>query len=73
MVNQQYINCPDCGSPIPFDPYALVKGQRFSCPKCLDVSIGLASESRDVVKESLDKLESLKKDLSTKNPDQPST
>lgn len=73
MVNEQYIRCPDCGSQIPFDPYALVRGERFACPQCPAVSIGLDPGSREIVKNSLQKLESLKKDIGKTRPEQPSS
>jgi hypothetical protein len=60
MANAQYLICPVCGSKIPFDPYALVRGERFDCPNCPDVSIGLDSGSRDIVKKTLDELENNK-------------
>lgn len=61
MKNAQYICCPDCGSQILFDPYALVRGTMFSCPTCPNVSIGLDQGSQDIVKKSLDDLDRLKK------------
>ncbi len=63
MVNEQYINCPICNSQIPFDPYALIRGATFSCPKCPSVSIGIDQGSRDVVKNALDELDALKKNI----------
>ena len=73
MVNIQYINCPVCGSQIPFDPYRLVRGERFSCPTCPDVSIGLHQESREVVKKSLDELENLKNNIGKMGSEEPSS
>jgi|GEM_PF-565844 len=73
MVNEQYIRCPDCGSQIPFDPYALVRGERFSCPKCPAVSIGISSGSRDIVKDALEELEHLKKSIGKTRPEQSSS
>jgi predicted RNA-binding Zn-ribbon protein involved in translation (DUF1610 family) len=73
MVNQLYIRCPDCGSQIPFDPYALVRGERFACPQCPAVSIGLDQGSREIVKKSLHELESLKKNIGKMRPEQPSS
>ncbi len=61
MENQQYLNCPDCGSKIPFDPYALVKGASFMCPRCPSISIGLAPGSREIVENTLNKFEMMKK------------
>ena len=71
MENQQYISCPDCGSKIPFDPYALVRGARFKCPQC-SVSIGLDPGSQNIVEDTLDKFETLKKNIGKMNPEQPS-
>jgi predicted RNA-binding Zn-ribbon protein involved in translation (DUF1610 family) len=71
MAAIQYIACPVCGSQIPFDPYALVRGESFSCPNCPDVAIGLSMESRDLVKKSLDEFENLKKKVMTTKPDEP--
>ena len=68
MLSEQFIRCPDCGSQIVFDPYALVRGERFACPKC-PASIGLAPGSRDIVKNTLDELATLKKDLGKTRPD----
>lgn len=73
MINEQYISCPDCGSKIPFDPYALVRGERFACPKCPAVSIGIDQESRDTVKNTLDELETLKKNIRKTKTEQSSS
>ena len=62
MANQQqYIPCPDCGSKIFFEPYELIKGAKFACPKCCVVSIGLDQGSVDTVKNSLEQFEKFKK------------
>ncbi|NEN88128.1 MAG: hypothetical protein F6K48_04025 [Okeania sp. SIO3H1] len=71
MANEQFIRCPNCGAQIMFDPYALVRGERFACPKCAAV-IGLDPGSRDIVKNTLEELETLKKNLGKTKPDQPS-
>lgn len=71
MVNEQYIRCPDCGSQIPFDPYALVRGDRFACPKCPNVSIGMDLGIRDTVKTALDKMQKLKKQMGKRDPNAP--
>ncbi|MEM8641072.1 MAG: hypothetical protein AAGG51_20005 [Cyanobacteria bacterium P01_G01_bin.54] len=73
MVDQQYIPCPDCDSQIPFDPYVMLSGEQFSCPECPSVSIGIAPESREIVRNSLDELENLKKQLANMKPEQPSS
>ena len=71
MANVQSIRCPVCGSQIPFDPYALVRGESFACPTCPDVSIGLDQGSRDIVKNTLDQLDSLKKKLEDMRSERP--
>lgn len=73
MPNEQYIRCPDCGTPIPFDPRALVRGDRFACPQCLNVSIGIDSGSRRKVEETLDELQNVKRKLGRSRPDRPTT
>ena len=60
-MNQQSIPCPDCQTPIMFDPKLLVLGHNFSCTGCNAV-LSLAPESSPVVKDALDKLEQIKKD-----------
>jgi hypothetical protein len=72
MANVQYIRCPVCGSQIPFDPYALIRGERFVCPTCPDVSIGIDQGSRGIVKKTLEELENLKKNLGNTSPEGPS-
>ncbi|MEP2936483.1 MAG: hypothetical protein ABJM06_11250 [Gilvibacter sp.] len=40
---------------------ALLSGQKFNCPNTdCDASIGLAAESKDIVKGTMDKFEDLK-------------
>lgn len=51
--------CPDCGTPILFEPKMLLTGVKFTCTRC-SASIGLATESVPVVRESLDKFDKLK-------------
>ena len=64
MSNVQTLPCPmpDCGADIPFNPYELLKGTQFVCPGC-QASIGLAPESRGLVRESMEKFEALKEEL----------
>lgn len=69
MANEQYIRCPDCGSQIPFDPYALVRGASFACPQCPAVSIGIDQGSREIVKQTLDELDKLKKTMGEMRPE----
>ena len=68
MSNQPYITCPVCESKIHFEPHALVTGLHFNCPECPDVSIGLNLDSRDVVKDGLDKFSDLKQRVAPDNP-----
>jgi hypothetical protein len=60
MQKSLYLTCPICGAQIPFDPHALIRGERFACPSCPDVSIGLDEGSRDRVKTTLHKLDRLR-------------
>jgi len=62
MSTQQQIPCPDCGTPIYFDPYALVTGQQFKCSGCQAV-ISLAMDSRSQVQEAMQKFDTMKQDL----------
>ena len=62
MESSQYIRCPDCNTQIPFDPHELIRGTRFGCPNC-SVSIGIERGSRETVKNALDKLGELKRDI----------
>ncbi len=72
MMNEQYFRCPDCGTQIPFDPHALVRGERFACPTCPHVSIGMDLESRDTVKTTLDQMQKLKQQIGKRGPNGPS-
>jgi len=58
-VFQQKISYPICHSTIPFDTKQLLAGIQFSCPQCHS-SIGLATESKEIVKKTMIKLEELK-------------
>ena len=62
IESSQYISCPDCSTRIPFDPQELIKGTRFGCPNC-SISIGIERGSRETVKDALDKLEELKREV----------
>lgn len=57
--NGQSIPCPLCKTPIPFDTRQLIQGVQFSCPKC-SVAVGLATESKDVVKTAMDRFDRLR-------------
>lgn len=69
MINQQSIPCPDCQTSIFFDPQMLLKGMQFACPNC-HASLGLASESKEIVEQSLDKFNKLKSDILKMKEDQ---
>jgi hypothetical protein len=66
MINQdQAIPCPVCGTKIPFDTNQLIMGVQFSCPNIeCDASIGLAGESKVIVKETMRKFEAVKGEIS---------
>jgi phage FluMu protein Com len=55
------IRCPLCGTPIPVETDALIKGVGFQCPKCQSV-ISLCSNSAPVFKGAMETLERLKRD-----------
>lgn len=63
--NDGGIPCPVCNSKIPFDVHQLLLGQQFACPTCNAV-IGLAQESRQAVKSTMQKLEDVKKSMDAK-------
>jgi hypothetical protein len=66
MTNQdQTLPCPVCGTKISFDTYQLILGVKFSCPNpnC-DAIISLANESKPIVKNTMEKFETLKKGVS---------
>lgn len=67
MNTQQHIPCPECQTPIYFDPRSLLQGLQFSCHKC-GIAIGLSTESRGVVQESLNELDKIKSGLLKGNP-----
>lgn len=52
------ITCPHCQSQIYVDPAELIKGRQFCCSGCA-VSVSLAVESQSIVKQSMQKLESM--------------
>lgn len=62
MNNQLSIPCPVCQTAIFFDPQLLLQGAQFSCPKCA-AAIGLAAESKEIVKDSLEKFEKMKSEV----------
>ncbi len=62
MSDHPEIDCPCCGGKILLDAAMLLKGSRFSCSnEYCDAVISLSSESHDVTKNALDKLNEIKK------------
>ena len=59
MNPSQSIPCPVCGTLIPFDINSLLRGERFSCPKC-EAKVSLSPESCPQVQDAVDKLNKLK-------------
>jgi transcription initiation factor IIE alpha subunit len=57
--NGQTIPCPTCTTPISFDIKQLLDGVEFTCPNCQQ-SIGLAPDSKDKVKETLNRFDDIK-------------
>lgn len=60
MNTSQSIPCPVCGTSIPFDINRLMRGEKFSCPKC-EAKVLLSPESRPQTQDAADKLNKLKK------------
>lgn len=54
------ISCPSCHTSIAFNPMDLLEGKTITCPQC-DVVIGLNTKSEDTLKDSMTKLEDIKK------------
>lgn len=44
MADAHSIECPDCGTPIPYEAESLTSGQSFACPGC-GTQIALTSQS----------------------------
>lgn len=59
MNQTNTLSCPSCNSPIYYDVYELLRGQKFTCPNC-NLVISLANESHDIVEKAMDKYEKLK-------------
>ena len=62
MIAEQKIPCPVCKTPIPFDPYQLIKGVQFACPNCGAV-VGVAQQSVDTVKNAMEEFDEMKKNV----------
>lgn len=56
---EQRIPCPVCNTTIPFDVNQLLMGVQFGCPNC-HAAVGLATESKSLVKTTMEKIEELK-------------
>lgn len=67
MINQeqgQTIPCPVCSSKIPFNVQQLLLGVAFPCSNvACDAVVALAPESKPMVQEAVQQLESLKKNM----------
>ncbi|MNK18857.1 hypothetical protein D3C87_370710 [compost metagenome] len=59
------INCPDCGTAISINAKELLMGHKFSCHNC-QVSIGLSTDSTEVVEQTIQKIEQFKKGTAVK-------
>ena len=64
MNTQHSIPCPtpNCGGKIVIDTHQLLLGHQFVCPNCQG-SVGLAEESREVVKDTINKFDAMKQEL----------
>jgi len=58
----QSIDCPDCGTSIPFETYKLLSGTAFECPGC-GISIQIASASAASARDAFQQFEALKADM----------
>jgi hypothetical protein len=60
----QSLPCPVCQESIPFNTDQLLLGQQFCCPNpACDATIGLASESKDAVRQTMEKFNDVKKKI----------
>lgn len=62
----QKISCPVCNTTILFDVNQLLMGVQFGCSNC-HASVGLASESKQLVETTMQKIEDLKAGSARKN------
>lgn len=66
MINtEQSIPCPVCNTKICFDTKQLLMGVKFVCPTC-QAAIGLANESKPLLKDTMEKFESIKDNMTKK-------
>ncbi len=59
----QSIPCPVCNTSIPFELNKLLAGVQFVCPSCM-AAIGLSGESKEIVKDTMNKLQEIKNNMS---------
>lgn len=65
MINKdQSIPCPVCNTSIPFELNKLLAGVQFVCPTCM-AAIGLSGESKEIVKDTMTKLQEIKSSMSS--------
>ncbi len=64
------MQCPvqGCNGTIIFNTYKLLEGSKFVCPVC-NSQIGLAPDSKDKVENTMDKFETMRKQLLKKKKD----
>jgi len=58
-TSDQKIPCPVCNTSILFDVKQLLSGTQFTCSNCY-ASIGLANESKNLVQDTMEKIEQLR-------------
>lgn len=66
MIQEQTLPCPTCQTKIPFDPVALIRGHKFSCPNCQSV-VGIANEEIENVSKIYQEYTKLKQKIAKKN------
>lgn len=59
------ISCPDCGTSISINTRQLLLGYKFNCYNC-NVSIGLSNDSKEVVEQTIQKIDQFKKGAAVK-------
>ena len=65
MTNQQQMPCPTCKQPIYFDPYGLIKGEKFQCGTCFAV-VSIAADSLKTAQEAMQEFKELKQSMGQK-------
>lgn len=58
---QSFIPCPDCSTQVPIETDELLRGVKFSCPRC-KIQISLAQESVFVTANALKQYSALLKE-----------